>query len=133
MRVVRVDPASTAAWITITARASGTGTAASYNVAANALTSSRTGTMTIAGQTMTVTQAGAPCTYTISPTVASLGPRIDEHDFSDFHTSGLRINAASEKRHRQLQLPAGRRAPATGTVTYSVTANPTMHRHATRR
>ena len=67
--------ASNAPWITITAGASGTGNGSvSYNVAANALTSSRTGTMTIAGQTMTVTQAGAPCTYTISPTVASLGP-----------------------------------------------------------
>ena len=51
--------ASNAAWITITAGASGTGNGSvSYNVAANALTSSRTGTMTIAGQTMTVTQAG---------------------------------------------------------------------------
>ena len=37
-----------------------------YNVAANTATASRTGTLTIGGQTFTVTQAGAPCTFTIA-------------------------------------------------------------------
>src|SRR5207247_1074144 len=52
------------AWITITGGSSGSGNGTvSYTVAANATTSSRTGTMTIAGQTFTVMQSGAPCTY----------------------------------------------------------------------
>ena len=38
-----------------------------YNVAANTATTPRTGTLTIAGNTFTVTQAGAPCAATISP------------------------------------------------------------------
>jgi hypothetical protein len=51
---------SNAAFITITAGASGTGNGTvSYSVAANTATTSRTGTLTIAGQTFTVTQAGA--------------------------------------------------------------------------
>ncbi|HEV2880064.1 MAG TPA: M36 family metallopeptidase [Pyrinomonadaceae bacterium] len=50
---------SNAAFITITAGASGTGSGTvSYSVASNASTASRTGTLTIAGQTFTVTQAG---------------------------------------------------------------------------
>jgi hypothetical protein len=50
---------SNASFITITAGASGSGNGTvSYSVATNAGFSSRTGTMTIAGQTFTVTQAG---------------------------------------------------------------------------
>ena len=50
---------SNASFITITGGASGSGNGTvSYSVGANAGTTSRTGTMTIAGQTFTVTQAG---------------------------------------------------------------------------
>lgn len=50
---------SNAAFITITAGSSGSGNGTvSYSVSSNAGTSSRTGTMTIAGLTFTVTQAG---------------------------------------------------------------------------
>src|SRR5204863_5202832 len=64
---------SSGAWMTTIpgASASGNGTD-SYSVAANTGTTSRTGTMTIGGQTFTVTQAGAPCTFTISPTSSNL-------------------------------------------------------------
>ncbi|MBV9956875.1 MAG: M36 family metallopeptidase, partial [Acidobacteria bacterium] len=50
---------SNASFITITAGSSGSGNGTvSYSVASNAGTTTRTGTMTIAGQTFTVTQAG---------------------------------------------------------------------------
>lgn len=50
---------SNAGFIAITAGASGTGNGSvTYNVGANTATTSRTGTLTIAGQTFTVTQAG---------------------------------------------------------------------------
>lgn len=50
---------SNATFITVTGGASGTGNGTvSYSVAANTATTSRTGTITIAGQTFTVTQAG---------------------------------------------------------------------------
>ncbi len=50
---------SNASFITITGGSSGSGNGTvSYSVAANAGTTSRTGTLTIAGQTFTVTQAG---------------------------------------------------------------------------
>ena len=70
---LQVDRRSNAAWITVTSGANGSGNGSvSYNVAANTGTTSRTGTMTIGGQTFTVTQAGAPCTFTIAPTSSNL-------------------------------------------------------------
>ncbi|MFP5413893.1 MAG: S8 family peptidase [Gammaproteobacteria bacterium] len=51
---------SNSGWITVTSGASGNGNGSvAYSVAANTSTSSRTGTLTIAGQTFTVNQAGA--------------------------------------------------------------------------
>lgn len=44
-----------------------------YSVAANTAASSRTGTLTVAGQAFTVTQEGA-CTHTLSASSASYGP-----------------------------------------------------------
>ena len=52
---------SNAAWLTITSGASGTGNGTvTYNVAANTTSSSRTGTLTIGGQSFTVTQSAPP-------------------------------------------------------------------------
>jgi serine protease len=51
--------ASNSGFIAVTAGASGTGSGTvTYNVGANGATTARTGTLTIAGQTFTVTQAG---------------------------------------------------------------------------
>ena len=62
---------SHAFWLTITSGASGTGNGTvGFNVATNTATS-RTGTLTIAGQTFTVTQAA--CTYQIDPTSQTIG------------------------------------------------------------
>ena len=117
--------ASNAPWITITAGASGSGNGTvAYTVAANASTTGRTGTMTIAGQTMTVTQAGAPCNYAISPTVASLGPNcLDQYGRG--HSSAGCAWTASESAS-WITITSGASGIGNGTVTYSVTANPTI-------
>ena len=65
---------SNAAWVTLASGASGTGNGAvAFSVAANP-GSARTGSITVAGQTFTVTQAAAAvrCTYTIGPKDASI-------------------------------------------------------------
>jgi hypothetical protein len=66
--------ASTVGWITVTAGASGSGPGTvTYSVTANAAANPRTGTMTIAAQTYTVTQDARPpvtCTYDLSPAAA---------------------------------------------------------------
>ncbi|MQA30720.1 MAG: hypothetical protein GEU82_12930, partial [Luteitalea sp.] len=61
--------ASGVPWITVTSGATGSGNGTvGFSVAANT-GAARTGTLTIAGRTFTVTQAAAPaaCTYTITP------------------------------------------------------------------
>jgi hypothetical protein len=64
---------SKAPWIRITSGSSGSGNGTvSYSVAANTSTSQRTGTMNIAGQTFTVTQASAP-KISASPTSVNFG------------------------------------------------------------
>jgi BACON domain-containing protein/all-beta uncharacterized protein len=59
---------SNASWISIASGASGTGNGSvSLSVAAN-IGAARTGALTIGGQTFTVTQAAAACSYSIAPT-----------------------------------------------------------------
>ena len=61
-------------WLTVTSGASGNGGGSvGFSAAANASTTQRSGTLTIGGQTLTVTQAAAPCTYSISPTSQTVG------------------------------------------------------------
>jgi hypothetical protein len=69
---------SNASWLTVNSGATGNGTVAAYSVAANTSTTSRTGTLTIAGKTFTVTQAGAllaapVCNLSISPSTITAG------------------------------------------------------------
>ena len=62
---------TTTSWITIVSGASGSGNGSvNYQVAVNASTNLRTGTITIAGQTHTVTQAPG-CAYTLSSASAN--------------------------------------------------------------
>src|SRR5881396_1033391 len=63
---------SNADWIAITAGSSGSGSGTvQYAVSANTAGDSRSGTLSIAGQTFAVTQSGVGCDYTISPTTES--------------------------------------------------------------
>jgi BACON domain-containing protein len=115
---------SNAAWITITAGASGSGNGSvGYSVAANTGTTSRTGTLTIAGQTFTVTQPGAPCTFTISPTSSNLTT-------SAATTGTVNVTAgsgcswtATSNATSWITISAGASGSGNGSVSYSVAAN----------
>lgn len=64
---------SNAQWITISFGSPGTGNGTvGFTVQSNNFTVVRTGTITVAGQTFTVTQAAANCSYTLSPSSASV-------------------------------------------------------------
>jgi len=54
-----------APWVTFSASGTGTGSAP-YQVPANTTYASRTATLNVAGQTVNLTQAGLPCSYTIA-------------------------------------------------------------------
>mgnify|MGYP003694787697 CR=1 FL=1 len=66
--------ATTVAWISIASGSSGTANGTvTFTVAANA-GAARTGTLTVANQTVTVNQAAAPCSYSVTPTNVSIEP-----------------------------------------------------------
>ena len=112
---------SNATWLSITAGASGTGNGTlTYNAAANPATSSRTGTLTIAGLTFNVTQAGAPCTVSLNPASASIGGGAAT-EATVAVTSNCAWTAASNA--AWLTITAGASGSGNGTVTYSATAN----------
>ena len=66
-----------ASWLTITGQSSGSGSGSvAYSVAAATTTDARSATLTIAGETHTVTQQGrtpVTCTYDIAPATADVG------------------------------------------------------------
>ncbi len=113
---------SNVSWLTITSGASGTGNGTvSYTAAANSSTSPRTGTMTIAGQTFTVTQAGITCSYSLSPTSASAGDTGGANSVAVTAPAGCSWTASSND--AWLTVTAGASGSGAGTVSYSVAAN----------
>jgi hypothetical protein len=115
---------SGAGWITITSGASGSGNGAvGYSVAANTGSSSRTGTLSIAGNTYTVTQQGQTqtCSYTVSPTSSSAPAGGTTATATVTTTAGCTWTAASNA--TWISVTAGASGTGNGTVTYNVTAN----------
>lgn len=116
---------SNASWITVTAgggpNTSGSG-AVTFSVAANTSTSSRTGTLTIAGVTFTVTQAGVPCSYTVSPTATSVTGAAGTGTVTVTTAAGCNWTASSAV--SWMSITNGASGTGSGTVTYSFTANP---------
>lgn len=116
--------ASNASWIIITSGASGTGSGTvSISVAANPGTASRTGTLTIAGQTFTVIQSGAAvaCEYSISPGSASVAATASAGTVSVTTTSGCPWTATSSS--SWITITTGGSGTGSGNVTYAVAAN----------
>jgi uncharacterized protein (TIGR03437 family) len=114
---------SSASWITITSGSSGSGSGTvEYSVAANTGTSSRTGTLTIAGQTFTVTQAGgATCSYAIAPTSASAPASGTTGSVAVTALSGCTWTAASNA--SWIAVTSGASGSGNGTVSYTVAAS----------
>ncbi|MFL6212032.1 MAG: Calx-beta domain-containing protein [Pyrinomonadaceae bacterium] len=111
-------------WITITSGASGTDSGpVNYTVAANPNTSPRTGTMTIAGQTFTVTQDAAPCVYTLAPTAQSFTAAPATSSVGVTANSGCGWTAVSNSNF--ITINSGSSGNGSGTVSYSVTQNTT--------
>jgi hypothetical protein len=112
-------------WITVTSGASGTGSGnVGFSVGANAGSSQRTGTITIAGQTFTVTQAGntSGCNYSIAPTGKLFGSSSGTGSVSVTTTAGCNWTAVSND--AWLTVTSGASGSGNGTVNYSVATNP---------
>ncbi len=110
-------------WITVTSGDSGSGSGTiGYSVAANPNASSRTGTITIAGETFTVTQDGIACTYSISPTNQSFEDIDDSGNVSVTSPGDCGWTATSND--DWITVTSGDSGIGSGTVGYSVAANP---------
>src|SRR5262245_43489043 len=115
--------ASNDAWITVTAGTTGSGNGSvSYSVAANTGTTSRTGTLTIGGQTFTVTQAGVPCAIKTSPTASNLTSSLAASG-NVAVTAGAGCGWTATSNDAWITIGAGGSRTGNGNVTYNVAAN----------
>jgi len=117
--------ASTVAdWITITSATGGTGNGTvSYNVGANT-GPQRTGTLMIAGQTFTVTQDAAPCTYSIAPASQTLGAAGGPGAIS-VTAGGSCAWSATSSNPEWLSITGGSPGSGNGQVTFTAGVNAT--------
>ena len=115
---------SNVSWLSITSSSSGSGsTSVSYAVAANGSSNARSGTLSIAGQTFTVTQAGAAptCAYSLSPTSQSLSAGATTGRVSVAAGNACAWTASSAA--SWLTISSGSSGSGYGTVAYAVAAN----------
>jgi len=111
-----------ASWITVTSGSSGSGNGTtSYSVSANSSTSSRTGTLTIAGQTFTVNQAGSACAYSLPSSSRSFRSSARTGSVSITAGDGCSWTAASNA--GWITVISGSSGSGNGTTSYSVSAN----------
>ena len=117
---------SNSGFITITSSTNGSGDGVvNYTVAANSNTISQTGSMTIAGETFTVTQSGASagvCTYTLGVTNAGFAATGGPGTVSVTASNGCAWTAASND-PSSITITSGSNGSGNGTVQYSVAAN----------
>ena len=113
---------SNAPWISIAGGASGTGPGTvTITVAVNPATGARTGTLTIAGQTVTVQEQGlASCTVEIEPDRAAFDHDGDDRSFSVIATDQCQWTAVSDA--SWLRVLSGQ-GTGDGIVTYRVERN----------
>jgi hypothetical protein len=116
---------SNAAFVTVASGASGNGNGTvNLNIAANTAAPSRQGTVTIAGQTFTVTQGGVACTYSVTPTSQSFPFQGGNGSSTVTSPDGCAWTATSSSPF--IAITAGGTGSGNGSVAFSVAANPTL-------
>jgi len=108
-------------WIHITSGSSGTGAGnVSINVDPNPYAASRSGSLTIAGITFTVNQAGADCTISLSSGGTDI-PSSGGNGSVDVATNGCGYSTAAGP--NWITITSGGSGPGSGTVSYSIAPN----------
>jgi hypothetical protein len=114
---------SNASWITITSGGSGTGDGTVRYLVAPNVGGARTGTLTIAGHTFTVTQAAIVCSYSISENHFKVSAAAGGGTISVSTTSTCTWTAVSSD--SWITVTSGASGTGNGTVTFSYAQNPT--------
>jgi len=116
---------SNAAWLSITAGATGSGTGTvNYAVAVNSTAGVRSAALTIAGQTFTVNQAGVSCTYAIAPASAWVSSGGGSSSVTVLAPAGCSWTTSSNA--AWLTILSGASGSGNGTVAYAAVANATV-------
>ncbi len=114
-------------WIGISSGWDGTGSGTvNYFVLANNKTSPRTGTLTIAGQTLTIAQQAGGCGYSISPAGSTFGSNAGTGAVNVTMGSGCSWTASTNPASWDwIGISSGASGTGNGTVNYFVLANNT--------
>jgi len=113
---------SNAGWITITSASSGNGSATvTYTASANTDAASRSGTLTIAGQNLTITQAGIVCSYALRSPNAVVDSAGGTNSVGVMAAAGCLWTAASQA--SWITITSGATGSGTANVTFKVDAN----------
>ena len=114
---------SNTGWLTVTGGASGSGDGSvSFSASANASSNERTGTLTVGGETFSITQAGAPCTYSISPVSRSIAAGGTTGSTDVTAPAGCTWSAVSNNTG-WLMVTSGANDSGNGSVGFSASAN----------
>lgn len=115
---------SAAPWITLQAPTTGIGNASvSFNVAANASSDPRTGSISISGSTFTIVQTGKNCTFAVTPSSLSVLGRGGRATAQVTGGKGCAWTPSADQ--GWLTIPAWSSIDGNGTVTISAEPNPT--------
>ena len=112
-------------WVSITSGSSGSGNGTvNYSVDANPTSVARpAGTMTIAGQSFTINQAGVPCNFSIAPTSASYTAATGTGSVSVTAPTGCAWTASVTVGGAGITINSGSSGSGNGTVNYTVSSN----------
>ena len=113
-------------WITVKSAAVGAGPATvAFSVQPNPGTTERTGTVMIAGQLATITEAGATgaCTYALAPLSQTIPAAGGPGSFT--LTTGASCGWSASASATWITITAGGSGPGSATVSFAVAANPT--------
>jgi len=114
---------SNASWITVSSGGSGTGNGTvNYSIAANPNSQSRTGSLTIAGQPLPITQAGITCSFSLTTSTATVPSSAATGSFS-FSAAASDCQWAASSNVNWISIASPTSGSGPGTVSYSVSAN----------
>jgi hypothetical protein len=116
---------TTASFVTIASGASGTNDGTVTFTVARNTDQARTGTLTIAGQTVTVSQETGivPCRFTVSPTAINFGPGVGTGSVTVTRTQGTNCTWAATTTSPFLAITSGANGSDNGTVAFTVAPN----------
>src|SRR5688572_1463330 len=113
-------------WITITPPPGGTGNGAvAFTVAANPDPVARSGVLTVAGSDITITQAAAPCVFTLTPSATSIPFTAGTGTIGVATHAVCAWTATASANAPWITIAGGGSGSGNGTVSLNFAANPT--------